>query len=73
MLSDPEDEERPDVYTRLSDAKAYKQSGQAVDVWAQKTGENHYHYQFINVYYQFIKVYQLIKVYQFKDAHKFIP
>nr|BDF92383.1 comb plate cilium protein CTENO189 [Bolinopsis mikado] len=37
MLSDPEDDERPDVYTRLSDAKAYKQSGQAVDVWAQKT------------------------------------
>lgn len=40
MLSDPEDDERPDVYTRLSDAKAYKQSGQAVDVWAQKTGQN---------------------------------
>jgi hypothetical protein len=39
MLSDPEDDERPDVYTRLSDAKAYKQTdGQAVDVWAQKTG-----------------------------------
>jgi len=38
MLSDPEDDERPDVYTRLSDAKAYKQTdGQAVDVWAQKT------------------------------------
>ena len=39
MLSDPEDDERPDVYTRLSDAKAYQQTnGQAVDVWAQKTG-----------------------------------
>merc|ERR1719232_743799 len=37
MLSDPEDDERPDVYTRLSDAKAYQQTnGQAVDVWAQK-------------------------------------
>ncbi|XP_063675709.1 uncharacterized protein LOC134812281 isoform X14 [Bolinopsis microptera] len=37
MLSDPEDDERADVYTRLSDAKAYQQGGQAVDVWAQKT------------------------------------
>ena len=42
MLSDPEDDERADVYTRLSDAKAYQQGGQAVDVWAQKTGDFHH-------------------------------
>ena len=40
QLSDNEDGDdgMPDVYSRLTDSKAYKQSGLAVDVWAQRTG-----------------------------------
>lgn len=33
-----EGDDQADVYSRLSDAKAYKRQGEAVDVWAQKTG-----------------------------------
>ena len=37
-LSDDDEDDKANVYSRLSDAKAYQHGGQAVDVWAQKTG-----------------------------------
>lgn len=36
-LSDDDEDDKANVYSRLSDAKAYQHGGQAVDVWAQKT------------------------------------